>query len=101
MRNNDLTALQNKLFEAMEWLQDRDITGDDLDQEIKRNLAFNEIAKTAVTNGALMLKCADSISGLPVSGELPLIPLSPSKTPVIVSGDRKSLLAIPKKGENE
>jgi molecular chaperone DnaK (HSP70) len=93
---NTLVDLQNHLFEMIETLNDQDLKGDDLDREIKRSLAINELAKTAVTNGALMVKAADSLYGLPVSAELPLIPQSPSDTPAILSSDRKSLVNIPK-----
>jgi len=96
---NTLVDLQNHLFEMIEKLNDDDLTGDKLDEEIKRSLAINELSKTAVTNGALMVKCADSLYGLPVADELPLIPQSPSETPAILSGDRKSLIAIPEKGK--
>jgi hypothetical protein len=93
---NTLVDLQNHLFEMIETLNDQELTGDDLEREIKRSLAVNELAKTAVTNGALMIKAADVLYGLPVSDELPLIPPSPVEQPSILSGDRKSLLAIPK-----
>ena len=93
---NTLVDLQNHLFEMIETLNNNELVGDDLDQEIKRSLALNELAKTAVTNGALMVKAADTLYGLPVSDELPLIPKSPSENPVIVSGDKKSLINIPK-----
>jgi len=93
---NTLVDLQNHLFEMIETLNDQDLTGDALEQEIKRSLAINELAKTAVTNGALMVKAADSLYGLPVSDDLPLIPKSPAETPVILSGDRKKLVNIAK-----
>jgi hypothetical protein len=93
---NLLTDLQNHLFEMIEKLNDDSLTGDDLDQEIKRALAINEIAKTAVTNGALMVKAADCLYGLPVSDSLPIIPKSPAENPSILSGDKKSLIQIPK-----
>jgi len=92
---NMLPDLQNHLFSMIEKLNDDDLIGDELDQEIKRSLAINELCKTAVTNGALMVKAADSLYGLPVSDQLPLIPPSPSEKPVIV-GKGKSLLEIPR-----
>jgi hypothetical protein len=93
---NMLTDLQNHLFEMIETLNDDTLTGENLDQEIKRALAINEIAKTAVTNGALMVKAADCLYGLPVSDQLPLIPKSTADNPAILSGDRKSLLPMPR-----
>ena len=93
-----LTDLQRHLFEQMEWVLDRDIKGEDLKEEIQRQLVFNELAKTAVQNAALMAKCADTLYGLPVAAELPLIPPSPAENPVLVDGKRKALLEIPKAG---
>jgi hypothetical protein len=93
---NLLTDLQNHLFEMIETLNDPALTGDELDQEIKRALAVNEIAKTAVANGALMVKAADTLYGLPVSDQLPLIPPSPAETPVIIDSKRKGLISIPR-----
>jgi hypothetical protein len=91
-----LTGLQERLFRQMDCILDRMNKGDDLEEEIKRGLAFNELAKTAVTNGALMAKCADTLYGLPVASTLPLIPPSPAENPVIVDGKRKALLRIPR-----
>ena len=93
---NTLVDLQNHLFEMIETLNDHDLKGEALDEEIKRSLALNELAKTCVTNGALMVKAADSLYGIPVSDDLPLIPKSPAEIPSILSGDRKSLIKIPK-----
>jgi hypothetical protein len=96
MINNMLPDLQDRLFRQMDYILDRMNKGIDLDEEIKRALAFNELAKTAVTNGALMAKCADTLYGLPVAATLPLIPPSPVENPVIVDGKRKALLRIPR-----
>ena len=93
---NLLDDLKNRLSEMIETLKDSTLTGENLDQEIKRSLAINELAKTAVTNGALMVKAADCLYGLPVSHELPLIPPSPAEKPVIIDGKRKALVEIPK-----
>ena len=93
---NMLTDLRDHLFEEIEWLKDRDIKGEALDEQIKRSLAVNELAKTAVTTAALIAKCADTLYGIPVSDELRLIPSSPSVNPAILAGDKKSLLPIPK-----
>jgi hypothetical protein len=92
---NKLPDLQNHLFEMIEKLNDDTLTGEALDMEIKRALAVNEIAKTAVANGALMVRAADTLYGLPVSDQLPLIPPSPAATPRILSRDRKTMLPVP------
>ena len=96
---NMATDLRDNLFVQMDWLTRRDIKGDDLKEEIQRQLAFNELAKTTVTTLALIAKCADTLYGLPVSEELRLIPPSPAETPMLVDGKRRSLLKIPKAGE--
>ena len=96
---NTLVHLQNHLFEMIETLNDQEFKGEELDEVIKRSLALNELAKTAVTNGALMVKAADTLYGLPVSDDLPLIPKSPAENPAILSGDRKSLVSLKKAGK--
>jgi len=95
---NLLTDLQNHLFMMIEKLNDDDLIGDALDEEIKRSLAINELAKTAVTNGALMVKAADCLYGLPVSDSLPLIPASPAEMPKILDKKRSAFIDIPKPG---
>jgi len=92
---NTLIDLQNHLFMMIETLNDENLKGEDLKQEIERSLALNELAKTAVTNGALMVKAADTLYGLPVSDELPLIPPSKSDTPVILT-KKKTPIELPK-----
>ena len=56
---NKLPDLQNHLFEMIEKLNDDSLVGEDLNREIKRSLAINELARTAVQNGALMVKAAE------------------------------------------
>ena len=85
---NGLIDLQNHLFEMIETLNDNSLKGEKLDQEIKRSLAINELAKTAVSNGVLMVKAADTLYGLPVSDSLPLIPRSPAEKPHLLA-DKK------------
>jgi len=92
---NTLIDLQNHLFEMIETLNSADLKGEDLKQEIERSLALNELAKTAVTNGALMVKAADTLYGLPVSDELPLIPPSKGDPPVILT-KKKTLVNLPR-----
>ena len=93
---NDLVCLQNKLFEAMENLQDHDFKGEELKEEISRQLAFGEMAKLAIANGALMLKCSNDIYGAPPDPSVPLIPPSPEEEPKVLTGDRRSLISLPK-----
>jgi len=91
---NTLIDLQNHIFSMIETLNDQELKGDNLKQEIERSLAINELAKTAVTNGTLMVKAADTLYGLPVSDDLPLIPQSPADNPLFLSR-KKSLITVP------
>jgi len=98
---NTLVHLQNHLFEMIETLNDAGLKGDDLKEEINKAMAINELAKTAVHNGLLMVKAADTLYGLPVSDDLPLIPKSPAKEPVLVDSRRKTLLKLPAPGDKK
>ena len=93
MKKNKLTDLQDHLFELMEKLNDDDLKGDDLDQEIKRSDAFSNLAEIAVKNAALIVKCAD-VYGLPSMGDLPLLPASPGaiKPKPLEIGGKKPLI---------
>jgi hypothetical protein len=92
---NKLSDLQNHLFEMIETLNDPELKGNDLKREIERSLAVNELAKTAVANGALMAKCADLLYGIPVSDDVPLIPKVENET-FLVDKKKKSLIAVPR-----
>ena len=94
---NTLVDLQNHLMEQIEYLGDRSIKGDRLKEEIERSTAMCNVAKVAIQNGFLMVKAADTLYGLPVSDDLPLIPKSPSDKPVLVDGKRNKLLPLPGK----
>lgn len=94
MKNN-LVDLQNYLFSTIEALNDKTLKGEDLKNEIGRAMAITEIAKAAITNGALMVKAADTLYGLPVSDDLPLIPKSPSDNPAFFKNDKRALIKNP------
>ena len=53
---NTLTDLNNYLFEAIERLNDDELTEEQLDKEIKRSEAVQKIAKTIIDNGTLALQ---------------------------------------------
>lgn len=53
---NNLSALNNYLFEAIERIQEDELSGELLDEEIKRAEAVTDIAKVIVANGELALK---------------------------------------------
>ena len=92
---NKLVDLQNHLFEMIETLNDNKLKGEKLKEEITRSMAINELAKTAVANGALMVKCADLLYGIPVSDDVPLIPKARNET-FLVDSKRKTLIPAPR-----
>jgi len=99
---NKLPDLQNILFSMMEMLDDDQLddlkktSDEEFERKVKRALALNELARTAVQNGVLMVNAADKLYGLPVSDQLPLIPPSPAETPMLFDSKRKSLVPLPK-----
>jgi hypothetical protein len=89
-----LTDLQDHLFEMLEKLNNDFLEGEKLDQEIKRIASMTEVAKVAVTNAALMVKCADSLYGIPVNDLVPLIPKAETEETFIVSKQRDKLTPL-------
>lgn len=55
MKNN-LTDLNNHLFEQLERMNDEDLTDEQLDKEIKRTKAMTEIAGKIIDNASLGLQ---------------------------------------------
>lgn len=53
---NTLGDLNNHLFAQIERLGDEDLTGEDLDKEIKRTDAIADVAEKIIRNGELQLK---------------------------------------------
>ena len=52
---NTLSDLNNYLFEAIERINDDELSQEELEREIKRSDAVNKIAKTIIDNGNLAL----------------------------------------------
>ena len=52
---NTLSDLNNYLFEAIERINDDELSMEELDKEIKRSESVNKIAKTIIDNGNLAL----------------------------------------------
>jgi hypothetical protein len=52
---NKLTDLNNHLFTALERLNNEDLTGDEVEQEIKRSRAIASVAQAVIANGTLIL----------------------------------------------
>lgn len=53
---NKLIDLNNHLFEELERLNDEELKGDNLEEELKRSEAITKVAQTIVNNGELMFK---------------------------------------------
>ncbi|MCH4414473.1 hypothetical protein [Staphylococcus haemolyticus] len=53
---NTLNDLNNHLFEQLERLNDEDLKGDDLQQEIQRSKAVSSVAQNIINNGSLVLE---------------------------------------------
>lgn len=53
---NKLTDLNNHLFEQLERLNDEELKGDELIEEINRSKAITDVAEKIINNGALVLK---------------------------------------------
>ena len=77
---NKLTDLNNHLFEALERLNDDDLTGEELDKEIKRSEAISKVAKNIIDNGALALQAQKHFDeyGTGRTVELPLLGITDS-----------------------
>lgn len=55
---NKLSDLNNHLFAQLERLSDEDLTMEQIDREVTRGKAINEVAKTIVDNAKLVLEAA-------------------------------------------
>ena len=62
MKKNKLIDLNDHLFEQLERLNDDDLTGDQLDQEIKRAQAMSNCASKIIDNASLALKAYSAIN---------------------------------------
>jgi hypothetical protein len=79
----------------MERIMDEDLEGEKMKQELERAIVFNDLARTAVANGALMSKCVDLLYGIPVSDDIPLLPKSQDDT-FLVDKKKRALIAVPR-----
>lgn len=74
MKNN-LTDLNNYLFESIERLNDDNLDDEELSKEIKRSDAIQKVAKTIIDNGTLALNARKHLDeyGTGEQVELPLL----------------------------
>ena len=72
---NTLSDLNNYLFEAIERINDDELSMEELDKEIKRSESVNKIAKTIIDNGnqALQAKKHFDVYGSAEDVEIPLL----------------------------
>lgn len=69
---NSLTDLNNHLFEQLERLNDEDLKGEELKEEITRSKTIESVAKQIINNGRLVLDSQRFIDDrLNVDNELP------------------------------
>jgi len=86
---NKLTDLNDHLFAQMERLADENLTGDKLDQEIKRGEAVAKVADQIVRGASLQLQAAKLVSdhGFDPTPHLPEVVGKPA--PVKQISDRR------------
>lgn len=53
---NNLNSLNNKLFEQLDRLTNKNLSGDKLKEELERTDAIVDISRTIISNADLMLK---------------------------------------------
>ena len=59
---NTLSDLNNALFEAIERIQDDDLTDEQLEKEIKRAAAVTKVSEVIIRNGELALKTMEHLN---------------------------------------
>ena len=70
MKNN-LSALNDYLFETLERLMDNDLSEEELQKEITRSEAVTSVAQTVIQNGELALKTMKHLNEYGMTPEIP------------------------------
>lgn len=73
MKNN-LSDLNNYLFETLERLMDDDLSPEEMEKEITRSKAVTSVAETMIHNGELALKTMITLNEYRTTGELAPVP---------------------------
>lgn len=82
MTRNTLVDLNNHLFEQLERLNDEELDAEDLEKEIKRSKAMQDMGKTIIDNGRLILD-AQKLAHNPNDKNPPAVPR-------LLSGDKNA-----------
>jgi hypothetical protein len=61
MAKSKLADLNDHLFESLEWLGDRDLKGEELNEEIRRADAKCKVAQQIIANANLVLNAAKTV----------------------------------------
>jgi hypothetical protein len=70
---NKLSDLNDHLFEAIEWLSDRDVKGEELREEISRANTICNVATQIISGGRLVLEASKVADELPGVKKHPLL----------------------------
>lgn len=73
MVRNQLTDLNNHLFEQLERLNDPDLTEEDLRLETQRTRLMSEVASDIIRTQALALKVVDTLAMVQESVSVPVM----------------------------
>lgn len=71
MARNKLSDLNDHLFAQLERLEDENMSREDLEKEVVRTKAINDVAKNIVENAKLTLEAVKLTGDLPQKQELP------------------------------
>ena len=74
MPRNTLADLNNLLFEQIERLNDGELKGEELDEELRRAEGMTKVAAQIIENGELMYKTMIHLADMGYNGGNPIVP---------------------------